>query len=330
MYRQRIHKCFFAAVAMLLMATHALAADFCWRGSEGRGVGTIPQGCTGGRNLEVGMCYTPCKAGWDGAVTMCLRQCPSGYVDTGLTCHINKALLVPATVDVCNARTTCPSGYTNAGLLCGLNTPPVPAGYEAMITGPAASGLDLSRQIYDRGIGNAPTVCETDKENDAGLCYPKCKPNYSGVGPVCWGQCPAGWVGCGMGCARSAGACGNTIFDQVSSTGMSAFKIGTMIATAGASTAATTAANQSKIPGLAAELKKLKEWYAANKETIYLMRKAASVVKNEAQLIAALEDDSSSELDIARASAALAGVLDPTGLVSAGAAYVYDTCDKVK
>ena len=337
MYRQRIHKYFLAAVAMLLLATQAIAADFCWRGSEGRGVGTIPQGCTGGRNLEVGMCYTPCKQGWDGAVTMCLRQCPGGYVNTGLTCHINKALLLPATVDVCNARTSCPTGYTNAGLLCGLNTPAVPAGYEAMITGPAASGLDLSRQIYDRGIGNAPTLCDTNKEKDAGLCYPTCKPNYSGIGPVCWGQCPAGWVGCGMGCARNSNACATTVFSQVSATGMSAVSIGVLVATAGTSAAATTPANASKIPGLTAALAKMKELYAANKAAIDAAKSAATTAADAgsagytgATLMAGILADDVTEVDIARLSAQLAGLLDPTGLIGAGASYAYDTCDKAK
>ena len=38
-------------------------------------------------------------------------------------------------------------------------------------------------------------TCRPDEELDAGLCYKKCKPNYHGVGPVCW----ANTQGCGIG-----------------------------------------------------------------------------------------------------------------------------------
>ena len=338
MHRQRIYKyCFAAAAILLLITTQAFAGDFCWRGSEGRGVGTIPQGCTGGRNLEVGMCYTPCKQGWNGAVTMCLRQCPSGYANTGLTCHLDKALLVGANVDVCNARTSCPSGYTNAGLMCGLNTPSVPATYEALIAGPGGSGLDLSRQVYDRGIGNAPSLCDSNKDKDAGLCYSKCKANYSGVGPVCWGQCPAGWVGCGMGCASSSSACTSVVVDQVSAVGMSAASITVLIASYGTSSAATTPANASKIPGLTAAIAKLRQLYNENKVLIEEAQAAATLAAKvgaagykSGELMAAIFSNESSEVDIARLSAQLAGLLDPTGLVSAGAAYTHVTCDKLK
>ncbi|KAF0742552.1 hypothetical protein AaE_008609 [Aphanomyces astaci] len=42
----------------------------------------------------------------------------------------------------------------------------------------------------------APTLgtCATNEDHDAGLCYSKCNPNYTGVGPVCWGRPPALWM----------------------------------------------------------------------------------------------------------------------------------------
>jgi hypothetical protein len=331
MLARRIHMFFVTALMMLLLvSTHAFSADFCWKGSYGRGVGTIPDACTGGKNLEIGMCYTPCKQGWDGAVTMCLRKCPSGYVNTGLSCHVDKALLVPANVDVCNMKTTCPSGYTNAGLLCGLNTPSVPGGYEALVSGPAASGLDLTRQPYDRGIGNAPTACLNGKENDTGLCYPKCNTNFSGIGPVCWGQCPAGWTNCGMGCAKSANECAKTAVGQVTAVGLSATSIGLMIASAGASGAASTAVNQTKIPGLLGKLNEMKAFYKANETAFQAAGLAAGVGVKTRDLIVGLDNPNVTELDIARLSAQIAGLLDPSGLISAGSSFAYDTCDKIK
>ncbi|UGQ45905.1 hypothetical protein [Massilia endophytica] len=302
--------------------------EFCWKSTYGRGVGTIPVGCAGGRNKEVGMCYTPCKPGYDGAVTMCLRQCPSGYVNTGFTCHIDKPLLVGAKVDVCNFSSSCPSGYTNVGLLCGLNTPPVPPGYKPAVVGPAGSGLDLSREVYDRGIGLAPSVCSDGKENNAGLCYPKCKPNYSGIGPVCWGTCPSGWTDCGMGCATSASKCGSVAISQVVSVGSSVVKVAGLIATAGLS-GSSTAANSAEATKLQQLINEMKEAVARHKEMIDTALRAADAgyTTNQAtdQLIRAVTPE-----EIAQATLRLAALLDPSGLTGVAAQFTYPTCDKVQ
>lgn len=314
----------FLIAALLSGAGSALAADFCWASSYGRGVGTLPTACTGGRNVEVGMCYEPCRTGYQGAVTMCLRNCPSGYVNTGLTCHVDKPLLVGASVDACTFSTSCPSGYTNAGLLCGLNTPPVPAGYTAAVSGPAASGLDLSREIYDRGIGKAPTICEGGKDNSGGLCYPGCKPNFTGVGPVCWNQCPAGWKPCGMGCAKSGAACAAVVVGQVAGVGMAAAQTGALVASLGTSAGATTPVTASRFPELALKVEQLKKLYEANKAAITLATNVATVAAAQYKLQNAVTIE-----EVAAASAAMTGLLDPTGLMSAAAGFVHPTCDKV-
>jgi len=36
---------------------------------------------------------------------------------------------------------------------------------------------------------------------DAGLCYPDCAENFTGVGPVCWGTCPPGYNDIGALCS---------------------------------------------------------------------------------------------------------------------------------
>jgi len=33
-------------------------------------------------------------------------------------------------------------------------------------------------------------VCTSDLEYDTGLCYTKCRTDFKGIGPVCWGTCP--------------------------------------------------------------------------------------------------------------------------------------------
>ena len=318
----------FVAILYSLPINASANNEFCWKGSQTRGVGTIPVGCNGGRQKEVGMCYTPCKAGWEGAVTMCLRTCPSGYVNTGLTCHVDKPLLVGASVDACNLSTSCPSGYTNAGLLCGLNTPPVPSGYSAMVAGPAGSGLDLSREIYDRGIGLAPSVCEANKENDTGLCYPRCNPGFSGVGPVCWGQCPAGWVQCGMGCAASASACGLATASMVKSVGLAVAQSAALIASLGTSAAATTSTKAPKAAESLSKLQKLKDLYQANKAAIDIAR---TTVSNAVDINAAINraENAVTDEEIAAAVLIVAGLFDPTGWAEVAASYTYPTCEKI-
>ena len=37
-----------------------------------------------------------------------------------------------------------------------------------------------------RGVGKVITDCPADKDKSGALCYPKCKENFKGVGPVCW------------------------------------------------------------------------------------------------------------------------------------------------
>jgi len=57
-------------------------------------------------------------------------------------------------------------------------------------------------------------TCDPTKENDAGLCYTRCRDGYRGVGPVCWAKsenigigtpiglepCPNGWYTEGLIC----------------------------------------------------------------------------------------------------------------------------------
>jgi len=55
-----------------------------------------------------------------------------------------------------------------------------------------------------QGVGKIPTNCSGGKENNAGLCYPKCQAGYTGVGPVCWQNCPSGYNDFGVGCSKPA------------------------------------------------------------------------------------------------------------------------------
>ena len=74
--------------------------------------------------------------------------------------------------------------------------------------------IESPKAYYNRGVGTIPTHCKSGDENNAALCYPKCKSGFSGVGPLCWndlkeygrgvGEIP---TDCGTGKERDAGLC---------------------------------------------------------------------------------------------------------------------------
>src|SRR5690349_11168099 len=74
------------AIALALLVVPAALADtFCWKNSNGRGVGTIPTNC-GGKENDAGLCYTKCPANYKGVGPVCWQNCPSGYSDFGVGC----------------------------------------------------------------------------------------------------------------------------------------------------------------------------------------------------------------------------------------------------
>ena len=44
------------------------------------------------------------------------------------------------------------------------------------------------KKSYSRGFGE-PLSCDSEYEQDAGLCYKKCNFGYVGAGPLCWINC---------------------------------------------------------------------------------------------------------------------------------------------
>jgi len=73
-------------------------------------------------------------------------------------------------------------------------------------------GIDLSSgqetncwiKSYGRGVGRVITDCPADKEKQLALCYPRCREGFTGVGPVCWQDCPSGYRDDGAFCAKPA------------------------------------------------------------------------------------------------------------------------------
>lgn len=107
-----------------------------------------------------------CGKGYEKSGALCYPECKAGYNGVGPVCW-----------------EVCPEGFTNDGATCRKNAHIV------------------SRESYGRGVGSA-LGCGSNQEKDAGLCYPKCKAGYNGVGPVCWQQCPEGYTNDGATCRR--------------------------------------------------------------------------------------------------------------------------------
>jgi hypothetical protein len=113
-------------------------------------------------------------------------------------------------------------------------------------------GVDLSCAKKIKIGDPVPMDCPAGKVKDAGLCYKACDAKSTGVGPVCWGLPPAGWVECGMGAAKDSYTCGSITWDQVSAVGGMALSIATMGSGAAISKAATAGKTLERI----AEMKK--------------------------------------------------------------------------
>ena len=237
-------------------------ATFCWRDSNGRGVGTIPgrvadcpagytnNGLTCGRGADTisapSVGYASCPANYvNSGFHTCLRG-PDSYWQCGGDCrspyyHASVCTCqywgdtLPASSMVCPAGykvsligsciKQCPAGYTSTGETCfrGVDT----LSMTSMIC--HADEIRGGGRCFPKG-----GTCGSKGDYDAGLCYNKCTSKQDGVGPVCWDKCPAGLPhACGAGCAVDKPTCDQAITDQVTSPIMAAGNIALTVVTAG-------------------------------------------------------------------------------------------------
>ena len=331
----KIFKLQIIGMIFALTATMAPAADtFCWKDSTPRGAGTIPTGCDAGKQNQNGLCYAACPAGMTGVGPVCWSGCPAGYTDMGATCHINLPLTVSPSW-VCTSNwpgwlgggcaiwaSQCQSGYTNAGLFCALSALPTPAGF-------SGTYLDPVKNTSTRGAGTIPHGCPAGQVWDAGLCYNPCPSGQSSVGPVCWSHPPSNWVDCGMGAAQDSKTCASTVFSQVSSVGMMAVNIATLGSSDAVEEGVNAAQDASKLDQLIAQFKALKETFDASYPTIAANApKVATAVSSAATVYSAVNTASNATTpeDIARMSAQIASLIDPSGAAGVVAAYTYPKC----
>ncbi|KAG2485882.1 hypothetical protein HYH03_015465 [Edaphochlamys debaryana] len=77
--------------------------------------------------------------------------------------------------------------------------------------------LGCYKKSYGRGVGVLPNACPSGTEQSGLLCYPPCQAGYTGVGPVCWQNCPSNFRDDGAFCAKPAAygrGTGYALWDQ--------------------------------------------------------------------------------------------------------------------
>lgn len=343
-----------AILTLLFIALPSFAQDkeFCWKDSTPRGVGTVPEACEAGRERIGLLCYSKCPAGTKRSGFDCHSVCPDGMRDDGLFCRAaeyGRGAGYPLKFGELNldgARARCaaenPQGCEQNGVII---YPKCKAGYEAFgccICRPKQPncsalgmnpGVDLScaKKVT---IGDPVTgACSSSQQKDAGLCYPQCSSGYTGVGPVCWGQAPKGWVECGMGAAKDSLTCAKIIGGQVASVGFLAMNIASL-GTSTSLTAGMSAPDKaSRLAKVTQEFTKLKTQWDVLVKTNQQVKTAVDVFNgaNAARKgYVALNTLSNitTEEDMIRAAAQMAAILDPSGVASVVGAYTYPKCSK--
>ena len=321
------------AVVALLAATTLAQADFCWRQSYGRGVGTIPTDC-GSKENNAGLCYNKCNAGYSGAGPVCWKGCPGGFSDNGIGCtkpgpygrgggypwKFGDALNDSGMYRRCEndnggsgkcekwgavVYPKCKANYHAVG--CCVCSPDCPSGYTDF-------GVSCTKPNYTRGAGTIPTSCSGGGQYDAGLCYSQCKTAYHGVGPVCWQNCPPSTpYSCGAGCATNQSDCSGAVRDQVMSVVEVAITVATAATGAGEVKAAVKSSANAATKAAAKGITK-----AAAKKVLTDQAKAAGVNLTLQQIDQVAGVAAGDDWDPYS--------LDPTGIAAVVKAYNHSTC----
>lgn len=205
----------------------------CWLDTYGRGTGFDYFFKDGMKNCEKKHGKGNCEM-W-GAIAY--PKCKKGYKN--VACCLCEPIAGPGIKVTAFERYKCRSNEELNGALC---YPKCKSGYSAVgccicsYDCPADFGEDIgvscTKKTYGRGVGELstcpPNLIRDETGGPAGLCYPRCKRGYHGVGPVCWMNCPDGLTECGAGCAASDFDCASTTFDQVFSVAIATANIATL------------------------------------------------------------------------------------------------------
>jgi hypothetical protein len=189
--------------------------------SYGRGAGVPPTDC-GSKVMDAGLCYDRCRDGYKGVGPVCWQSCPSAFRDDGAFCAKPQPYGrgggypwqfgdAPFSLDGARARCERDHGAGRCEQDGAIIYPKCRAGFHAAgccicspncVDGMNDIGVSCAKKSYGRGVGTVPTRCQGGMQMDAGLCYQPCKPDFNGVGPVCWGKCEDGFADHGATCYR--------------------------------------------------------------------------------------------------------------------------------
>jgi len=140
-----------------------------------------------------------------GVGPVCWESCLPGYTDDGAFCRKDVSIHSADNsacpwYDVCGL--TLKKGCSNCNAYPGSTNDGCTCRVDAHI---------YAKNTKTRGAG-VPMGCADGLDLNGALCYPPCKSNYQGNGPLCWAKCPAvAPVNCGAVCASSQKVCLSTI-----------------------------------------------------------------------------------------------------------------------
>jgi hypothetical protein len=185
--------------------------DTCWVKAYGRGMGTIPDQCPEGEERSGLLCYPKCQDGYTGIGPVCWQDCPNNFRDDIAYCFkpepYGRGVGYPLSqLEKCQQENPqgceqyellfyprCKASFHNVG--CCICSPDCPEGMTDI-------GISCAKKSYTRGQGT-PMICKADEVEDTGLCYKPCKDDkYTGIGPICWDECPEEHEQCGALCLK--------------------------------------------------------------------------------------------------------------------------------
>ena len=235
----------------IAVRTSALRVPYCYRKSINRGAGKpLTQKCAAGLEKSGLLCYPKCRAGYKGVGPLCSQKCAAGFKDVGGFCQKTGSYNRGAGMTKRRCERSNPGGCEKAAALW---YPKCRAGFVGSATrcrqkcpaGQADTGTGCRKPSYTRTAG-VSTICPAGLERGTKggkqglLCYKACSnPNYTGVGPTCWQNCPVQHpTACGFGCATTKGACASVISDHIISPIMAVVSLSTLGTAAAAANAA--------------------------------------------------------------------------------------------
>jgi hypothetical protein len=180
------------------------------------------------------------------------------------------------------------------------------------------------KKSYGRGVGIFPTGCDGGRENQDGLCYPKCSDGFYGVGPVCWKRCSgAAPVDCGAACGSSSKVCVEKIFNMVQTVLEVVKNVAELVITLGGSAATKTATG-----ALKAGFKVAKNFIKKGLSKAAFKKFMKSQGKKLGQVVVESTLDQLYEGAIKAEDLALdiAAGMDPTGIIAVVQSFIHEIC----